>query len=31
MKKYNEKEIIELLSNNEEYEEAEKRDVLKWN
>lgn len=31
MKKYNEKEIIELLGNNEEYEETEKRDVLKWN
>ncbi len=31
MKKYNEKEIIELLSNNEEYEETEKKDVLKWN
>lgn len=31
MKKYSEKEVIELLTNNEEYEETEKKDVLKWN
>lgn len=29
MKKYNEKEIIELLSNNEEYEETEKKGCAK--